>query len=82
MGVRAQHRSTCESRGTYGTVSAVDAVARLDDGRWWGSAGPDYQGGGPVLYAADAKAGVPTDDVAAVEPSAEPSAEPTRGSSP
>ncbi len=68
------HSISVESRGTYGTVSAVDAVARLDDGRWWGSAGPDYQGGGPVLYAADAKG---ADTTPAVEPSAEPSAEPT-----
>jgi hypothetical protein len=46
------HSVVAKSRGSYGTVSAVDAVDRLSDSRWWGSAGPDYQGGG-VLYATD-----------------------------
>lgn len=55
------HTVAVESRGTYGTVSAVDAVPRLDDGRWWGSAGPDFQGGGAIAYAADAEVPVPTD---------------------
>ncbi len=65
------HSVDVQSRGSYGTVSPVDAVDRLEDGRWWGSAGPDYQSGA-ALYAANAKAGVATDDVAPVEPTAEP----------
>ncbi len=39
-------------RGSFGTVSAVDAVDRLSDWRWFGAAGPDYQGG-MHMYAAD-----------------------------
>lgn len=66
------HTVSVESQGSYGTISAKDAVARLDDGRWWGAAGPDYQGGA-VMFAADARAG----DTPAEEPAAEPTAEPT-----
>jgi hypothetical protein len=32
-------------RGSYGTISAADAVQRLSDSRWLGSAGPEYSGG-------------------------------------
>lgn len=34
-----------EARGTFNTVSPTDAVQRLSDYRWYGAAGPDYQGG-------------------------------------
>jgi hypothetical protein len=33
------------NRGSFGTVSPRDAVERLSDGRWFGAAGPDFQGG-------------------------------------
>lgn len=32
-------------RGSYGTISAADAVTRLSDSRWAGTAGPPYSGG-------------------------------------
>jgi len=72
------HSVSVESRGTYGTVSAVDAVDRLEDGRWWGSAGPDYQGGA-VLYAAAAKDGAATDEPSTepTEPATDPATDPT-----
>jgi hypothetical protein len=41
-----------EDRGGYDTVSPTAAVERLSDGRWWGAAGPDFQGGA-TLFAAD-----------------------------
>lgn len=46
------HSVSIEHRGDYDTVSPTEAVERLSDGRWWGSAGPDFQGGA-VLFAAD-----------------------------
>lgn len=46
------HSVRVEDRGVYDTVSPTAAVDRLSDGRWWGAAGPDFQGGA-VLYAAD-----------------------------
>ncbi|MCU1410626.1 MAG: hypothetical protein JWR04_1333 [Rhodoglobus sp.] len=69
------HSVTVQSRGSYGTVSAVDAVDRLEDGRWWGSAGPDYQGGGAIAYAADLKTGAA--DEPTTEQTTAPEAEPT-----
>jgi len=71
------HTISVESRGSYGTVSAVAAVDRLEDGRWWGSAGPDYQGGA-VLYAADSTAELRSTEEPVIEPtpSDEPSVEP------
>ena len=38
-------------RGDFGTVSATAAVDRLEDGRWYGAGGPDYQGGMAYLAA-------------------------------
>lgn len=64
------HSIAVQSRGSYGTISAAGAVDRLEDGRWWGAAGPDYQGGGAIAY--DTKAG----DAAVEEPTTDP-AEPT-----
>jgi hypothetical protein len=49
------HAVEVVDRGDYDTVSPVAAVDRLEDGRWFGAAGPDYSGGA-VLYAADALA--------------------------
>ncbi|NYF11177.1 hypothetical protein HDC94_002333 [Leifsonia sp. AK011] len=53
------HSVSVESQGTFDTVSATDAVARLEDGRWFGSAGPDFQGGGAIAFAADGMRGTP-----------------------
>jgi hypothetical protein len=39
------HSVTVVDRGRYDTISASDAVQRLSDSRWYGSAGPAYQGG-------------------------------------
>ncbi len=39
------HSVRPEARGTFSTVSPTDAVQRLADYRWYGSAGPEYQGG-------------------------------------
>jgi hypothetical protein len=58
-------------RGSYGTVSERDAVARIADGRWFGAAGPDFQGGMSLL-AADAGRSAADSSV-----SSEPSSEPT-----
>jgi hypothetical protein len=57
------HSVKPEVRGTFNTVSPTDAVKRLDDYRWYGAAGPDYQGGA-IMYAT----GGPVDDgIARVE---------------
>ena len=46
------HSVKVESSGTFGTVSPADAVDRLADGRWYGSAGPDFQGGA-IAFSSD-----------------------------
>ncbi|MDH6181356.1 hypothetical protein M2152_001538 [Microbacteriaceae bacterium SG_E_30_P1] len=46
------HSVRLEAQGEYDTVSPTAAVDRLNDGRWFGSAGPDFQGGA-VAFAAD-----------------------------
>lgn len=46
------HSVRVEAQGTYDTVSPAAAVDRLSDGRWFGSAGPDFQGG-PIMFATD-----------------------------
>ncbi len=78
------HTAQLVDRGEYGTVSAVDAVDRLADGRWFGSGGPDYQGGVSILAdgAARAESGVavvPIDPDAPVASPVDPGApaEPT-----
>ncbi|TXK17310.1 hypothetical protein [Homoserinibacter sp. GY 40078] len=45
------HAVEAVAKGEYDTVSPVDAVGRLEDGRWFGAASPEYGGG--VMYAAD-----------------------------
>lgn len=63
------HSIEVVDRGDFGTVSPADAVARLADWRWFGAAGPDYQGG-VVAYAADlARSGAA--DVPAEQPAEE-----------
>ncbi|AYF98854.1 hypothetical protein [Protaetiibacter intestinalis] len=63
------HSVEVVARGDYDTVSAASAVDRLDDGRWYGAAGPDYTGSA-VLYAADS--GLARDGVAVSSGEAEP----------
>lgn len=46
------HSVSVQAQGTFDTVSPAAAVDRLSDGRWFGSAGPDFQGG-PIMYATD-----------------------------
>lgn len=45
------HAIDVVDRGEFDTVSAVSAVERLSDWRWFGAAGPDYQGGMNILAA-------------------------------
>lgn len=45
-----------EARGTFDTVSPTDAVQRLSDYRWFGSSGPEFQGG-MMMYARGAELG-------------------------
>lgn len=49
------HTAQITDRGEFATVSAVDALPRLADGRWFGAGGPDWQGGVSIL--ADSAAG-------------------------
>ena len=46
------HSLSVQAQGTFDTVSPAAAVDRLSDGRWFGSAGPDFQGG-PIMFATD-----------------------------
>ncbi len=85
------HSITVENRGSYGTVSASGAVDRLADSRWFGAAGPDYQGGAiafadDVARSSDATSepstgegdgtGVDAEPSPGVEPPVEPTVEP------
>ena len=63
-----------ETQGTFDTVSPTDAVTRLEGGRWFGAAGPDFQGR-MMTFATDvARSGDPSQDAA--EPTDAPSEEP------
>jgi len=74
-------------RGEYGTVSATDAVGRLADGRWYGSAGPEYQGGMNILAAEsgaaesrsveDTTAEAPAEETPGIAPDPAPTVMPT-----
>jgi hypothetical protein len=78
------HTVKVVDRGSRGTISAVDAVARLADSRWYGSAGPKYQGG-VRMYAADGGGQGATSSTGsgsapgpvASPPTAEPNVQPT-----
>ncbi len=64
-------------RGEFDTVSAVSAVERLSDWRWFGAAGPDYQGGMNILaaesgVARDAGAPLGSPDISVSSPVDEP----------
>ncbi len=71
------HALSIESQGTFDTVSPADAVTRLEDGRWWGSPGPDFQGG-MVAFASDTVGGetLRTDVVEPSTGEGEPGVEP------
>jgi hypothetical protein len=85
------HSLDVVEKGNFGTVSAHDAVDRLADWRWFGSAGPDYQGG-VMTFANDAlrsdapdtsvespttdETSAPTEEVPPAEPT-EPAVDPT-----
>ncbi|MFM2353580.1 MAG: hypothetical protein RLZZ608_986 [Actinomycetota bacterium] len=62
------HSIEVVDRGDFGTVSPTAAVERLNDWRWFGAGGPDYQGG--MAYLADS-AGVArsADESVSSEPS-------------
>ncbi len=73
------HSVDVVDKGSYSTVSAHDAVDRLDDWRWFGSAGPEFQTGVNLLAASDLarSEGAPTADTPVEEtPTAEPSEAP------
>ncbi|KQV24693.1 hypothetical protein [Yonghaparkia sp. Root332] len=88
------HAVDIVGRGTFGTVSERDAVSRLSDGRWFGAAGPEFQGGGVGIaeMAGDAafEQGMPGTDGdgatgssgAAVDPGTEPAPAPTDSAPP
>ncbi len=75
------HSVSVESAGTFDTVSPAAAVDRLAEGRWWGSPGPDFQGG-MVAYASDVArqggaVGEPAPDATADAPVTDVPVEPT-----
>lgn len=51
-------------RGEFGTVSPASAVDRLDDWRWFGSAGPEFQGGMQTLAMEDVARSAEGDEAA------------------
>ncbi len=72
------HAIDVVERGEFDTVSPVAAVERLSDWRWFGAAGPDYQGGMNILaaesgLARDAQAFVGSPDSTVSSPVDEPS---------
>ena len=75
---------TTVDRGSYGTISAADAVERLSDSRWSGAAGPEY-GSGIRPFAAiglgtatgTTTGSGPVPGSVASPPTAEPTATPT-----
>ena len=77
------HSVDVVEKGSFGTVSARDAVARLADWRWFGAAGPEFQTGMSILATDMARTAespstdTPTEEAPAEEPSTEPVPEPT-----
>ncbi len=78
------HSVNVVDKGSYGTVSAKDAVARLADWRWYGAAGPKYQSGVNILAQDSMRSGVAVGGAAAApletpatEPTDQPTADPT-----
>ncbi|MFN4002315.1 hypothetical protein [Microcella sp.] len=81
------HSIEVVDRGDFGTVSATEAVARLDDGRWYGAAGPDFQGGMNILaaesgVARDAVPATAGGDTSVSSPADEPTEPGTPGEAP
>ncbi len=75
------HAIEVVERGTFDTVSPTAAVDRLNDWRWFGAGGPQYQGGMTILaaesgVARDAVGGVGAPDSSVSSPVEEP-AQPT-----
>jgi len=75
------HSIEVVDRGDFDTVSAVDAVDRLEDWRWFGAGGPDYQGGMSILaaesgVARDAAAGFGAPDTPVSSPDSSATDEP------
>jgi hypothetical protein len=72
------HSARAAAAGNFPTVSAVDAVARMSDWRWYGSAPMD---GMPWMssrsYGVEGDAVAATESEPAVEPTSEPSVDPT-----
>ncbi len=71
------HAIDVVDRGEFNTVSATPAVERLSDWRWFGAAGPDFQGGMSILaaetgLARDAGAPVGSPDTSVSSPVDEP----------
>jgi hypothetical protein len=79
------HSVVAVDKGSYGTVSARDAVGRIASGRWYGAAGPDYQSG-VMLFAEDTMRGatgiVAGQDDAEQLPTDTATDEPTDGTTP
>ena len=86
------HSVSVEAKGTFGTISAKDSVARLGDWRYGGSAASSYYGGGMAMMSRGGVAYIesgdsgsePSPDATAepyddtvVEPTEEPTGEPT-----
>lgn len=88
------HAVDVVSKGSFGTVSERDAVSRLADGRWFGAAGPDFQGGGVGIAEMSGDAaieqrmpgtdgdGATGSSGAAVDPGTEPAPAPTDSAPP
>lgn len=88
------HAVEVVSKGSFGTVSERDAVSRLADGRWFGAAGPEFQGGGIGIAEMSGDAaieqrmpgtdgdGATGSSGAAVDPGTEPAPAPTDSAPP
>lgn len=72
------HSMKVVDRGSYDTISAVAAVDRLAGGRWYGAAGPAYQGDASALAAGSARAiEPPVEPAPSGDPQVDPPAQPT-----
>lgn len=76
------HSVTVVDRGSFGTVSPADSVERLADWRWYGQAGPEFQGGMNILAMDSARgaessgAGTSTVETDPLDPNTPVSSEP------
>ena len=67
------HSLDVVNKGSYGTVSAADAVGRLADWRWYGQAGPEFQSG---IYTLDSGLARTAESSAADAPAESPAEQP------